>query len=502
LSRSERKRWHHTSPLAAIFYLGRVFETIAKNAVQTFAPLAAFLIASEGSLATRIGIGLTAFFTITIVSSIVRYWFFRYRITDDAVLIREGVFKKTQLDIKFDRIQAINTQQNVVYRYFDLVTVKFDTAGSSKQEGSLPAIKTELAESLKERIRRERPLVVADDEGADSGIDHAPILTLDKADMVRIGLSSNRALIILVLLGPLAEQLESKIGESIDSTVIEAALESGRFTILVGVGTALVVVVSVFLLLMVASIVGAFLRYHRFRLITDEDVLRSTGGLLTRHEHSVNLAKVQTLEARQNMMLRIFDRYRMRAKQATSGRKGGSKHFVIPLCTPDQLPEIDQEVFGDEFPDVEMRPKSDVFKPISVRYIRSRMLLGGILPTLIVTSLLFVIAGPIALLSLLWLPTCGLIVWTLYKKRGYFVSEEGLVLRRGFIGYRTNAFLYRKVQRINVTQTLLQERNGLATMRFYMASGTLKLPYVDYGLAKQLRDYVLYKVESSQLAWH
>lgn len=502
MSRSEPKRWHHTSPLAAIFYLGRIFETIAKNAIPTFAPLAAFLIASEGNLATRIGIGLAAFFTITIVSSIVRYWFFRYRITDDAVLIRDGVFKKTQLDIKFDRIQAINTQQNVIYRYFDLVTVKFDTAGSSKQEGSLPAIKSTLAESLKERIRREKTLIDDDSEESESETDREPILTLDNADMVRIGLSSNRALIILVLLGPLAEQLESKIGESIDSTVIEAALESGRFSILAGVGLAMAVVVSVFLLLMLASIVGAFLRYHRFHLTTDEDVLRSTGGLLTRHEHSVNLAKIQTLEARQNMMLRFFDRFRMRAKQATSGKQGRNKHFVIPLCTLAQLPEIDKEVFGYEFPDVEMRPKSNVFKPISVRYVRSRILLGGILPTLMGTSLFFAIAGPVALLCLLWLPICTLIVWTLYKKRGYFVSKDGLVLRRGFIGYRTNAFLYRKVQRVNVTQTWLQERKGLATMRFYMASGTLKLPYVDHELAKHLRDYALYKAESSQLAWH
>lgn len=502
MSKSERKRWLHTSPLAAIFYLGRIFETIAKNAVQTFAPLAAFLFASEGNLATRIGIGLAAFFTITIISSIVRYWFFRYRISDDAILIREGVFKKTQLDIKFDRIQAINTQQNVIYRYFDLVTVKFDTAGSSKQEGSLPAIKSEFADSLKERIRQEKPSAVNDDQEEELETNHSPILTLDTGDMVRIGLSSNRAFIFLVLLGPLAEQLESKVGEAIDSTVIAAGLESGRFSLVGGVGLTLAAVVSVFLLLMIASIVGAFLRYHQFRLVTDEDVLRSTGGLLTRHEHSVNLAKVQTLEARQNMMLRFFDRYRMRAKQATSGKQGRNKQFIIPLCTPGQLPEIDREVFRDEFPDIEMRPKSDVFKPISVRYVRSRMLFAGILPTLIATGLFFPIAGPVALLCLLWLPICALIVWTLYKKRGYFVSTEGLVLRRGFIGYRTNAFLYRKVQRINVTQTLLQERKGLATMRFYMASGTLKLPYVDYQLAKQLRDYVLYKVESSQLAWH
>ena len=117
------------------------------------APLAALLFASKGDLVDRIIFGIVAFVLITIIGAFIRYWFFRYRIEDDSILIREGVLKKTQLDIKFDRIQAINTQQNIIYRQFDLVTVQIDTAGSAKQEGHLPAIKSSLADSLKTRIR-------------------------------------------------------------------------------------------------------------------------------------------------------------------------------------------------------------------------------------------------------------------------------------------------------------------------------------------------------------
>jgi len=112
--------------------------------VQTLAPLVAFLVAYEGNLFWKVVFGVTAIVTITIAISIIRYWFFRYQITDDSILIREGVIKKTQLDIKFDRIQAINTKQNILDRAFDLVTVKIDTAGSSKQEGHLPAIRKAL----------------------------------------------------------------------------------------------------------------------------------------------------------------------------------------------------------------------------------------------------------------------------------------------------------------------------------------------------------------------
>jgi hypothetical protein len=35
-----------------------------------------------------------------------------------------------------------------------------------------------------------------------------------------------------------------------------------------------------------------------------------------------------------------------------------------------------------------------------------------------------------------------------------------------------------------------------------MASGSVRIPYIEHEKAKQLRDYILYKVESSQRAWH
>lgn len=502
MSKADRKRWRRTSPLAAIFYLGRIFETIAKNAVQSLAPLVAYLVATEGPIVFRITVGAALFFTVVLFASVMRYWFFRYRITDDSVLIREGVLKKKQLDIKFDRIQAINTQQNVIYRYFDLVTVKFDTAGSAKQEGNLPAIKSDLAESLKERIRRDRPVTMNEDGEEEPEPSARPILSLTNGDMVRIGLSSNRALIFLVLLGPLMDQIDKRVETVIQSGAVDFVTNGTDVTLATGLVLAAMAAIAFVLFLVLASVVGAFLRYHNFTLVADEDVLRSTGGLLTRHEHSVNLAKIQTLEARQNPVLRLFRRFRLRAKQASSGRPGKGKHFVIPLCTEQQLAELDKEVFRDEFEHVEMQPGSADFQPIHRRYMRSRILLTGILPAVLFSSMFVALGGVGGLVLLLWIPVDAFFVWMLYRKFGFIVNDEGVVLRRGLFGIRVSAFLHRKVQRVSVTQTISQERRGLATLRFYMASGSLKLPYIEHELAKQIRDFMLYRVESSRLAWH
>ncbi|MCZ6911743.1 MAG: PH domain-containing protein, partial [Proteobacteria bacterium] len=140
MSVADKGNWLHTSPLAAVFYLGKIYQTIVKNLVPSLAPAFVLLVASGGDLTSKIGFGLAAFVLVTTTAAFLRYWFFRYRITGNSVLIRDGVLKKTQLDIQFDRIQAISTQQNVIFRAFGLVTIKLDTAGSAKQEGHLPAV--------------------------------------------------------------------------------------------------------------------------------------------------------------------------------------------------------------------------------------------------------------------------------------------------------------------------------------------------------------------------
>lgn len=512
MSTAKDHDWHRTSPLAAIFYLGKIYQTIAQNAVPSLAPLVAFLFASEGDLMSKTVIGATVFFLLTVAGAILRYLFFRYRITDDSVLIREGVFNKTQLDIKFDRIQAINTRQSFIFRTFGLVTIMLDTAGSGKQEGHIPAVKAAISDSLKERIQRTVParpdVGEAENDAGNESVRDEParrLLWLRIPEIARIGLSSNRALIFLVFLGPLLQQLGNTVEEEIEEGIENgslAAAEVAQAGVALGIGYVIMIVFAVLLFLVAASVLGAFLRYHRFELVSDKHVLRSTGGLLTRHEHSINLAKVQTVVVGQNVMLRLFRRFRLQAQQASSGSAQASKSFIIPLCNADQLTNLASEIFGEEYRDAVLDPGAADFLPVAIQYFRTRVLLIGVLPAVILTLALAAPTGFYSLLFLLWIPVGAYVSWRLFKGYGIFVATDGLALRRGFLGYQVSSFLHRKVQRISLSQTTLQRRKGLATLRFYLASGSIKLPYVDFHKACQLRDYVLYRVESSQVAWH
>lgn len=504
MSRTDRGGWQRTSPLAAVFYLGKIYQALAKNAIQSLAPLAALLVAFEGNTVTKLITGIGIFVLATVVHAILRYWFFRYRIDDDSILIREGVFNRKQLDIKFERIQGISTTQNIVFRLFGLVTVNFDTAGSSRSEGSLPAIELPLADSLRDRIRRtpSRPDDAADLPSVEAASNARTLIRLTGGDMVRIGLSSGRVFLVLVLIGPLSEYIGDETERWVEESALLQALGAAHISYSTGIAFGLLIVVGILVILLAASVAGAFLRYHRYVLVADEDVLRSSGGLLTRNEHAVNRAKIQSLYVIQNFMLLLFKRVRLRARQATSGRSVASSRFDIPVCDFDSLSDIGFEIFQQEGAGLTLEPRSPSFESISRYYLRSRVAIYGVLPAMLAAAALWAAAGMAALLVLLWIPLTGMAAWRKYRRYGVAFAPDGLAVRSGFIGYRVVLWLHRKVQRVSITQSPFQRRRQLATIRFYLAAGSVKIPFVDYRAARQLRDYALYAVESSQLAWH
>ena len=150
-------------------------------------------------------------------------------------------------------------------------------------------------------------------------------------------------------------------------------------------------------------------------------------------------------------------------------------------------------------PSTEMRKG---FKEKALDVMRLQALGFGALPALVAALLLSPLLGFGALFAALWVPIGFLIALQRYRRLGLQISSQGLAFRNGFIGYRVVAHLLRKVQRVSVSQSPFQRRKGLASIRLYLASGTLKIPYLAMADAQALRDYILYKVEVSDRAWH
>jgi len=505
MSQADRDGWQQASPLAVLFYIGQILRGVARNLFQAVVPAAAVVISTGWTTRDRLYSLAGALLVVLVLVAVGRWLRFRFRIDEEGIRIRQGIFQREELDIGYGRIQGINTTQNPIYRLFGLVDLKLDTAGSATAEGHLPAISAGLGEALQRRIRRRREEKAQPEAGPETGDadEDETLLTLSSGDMVRIGLTGNGALILLAVLAPVADQLGERAGPWLERTFAPAAETLQNLSPAAAAAVFAAGLLAAAVILTGIAVLGAFLRHHRYTLTTDGEVLRSRGGLLTTHQHSMGLGKLQVLRVRQGPLLRLFGAFRLVARQAASHAVNARKSFLIPLARPAFVERAPALFFGDEGKDLSLRVDGDAYHPISRRYVRSRTLLFGGVGA---AAALFVFGGNGAwaagAITAVLAPT---IAWALTRRRhsrwGLALTADAAVVRRGFVGTTLQAFLLRKVQRVDIVQSPFQRRHGLVTLQFVLAAETITVPWIDEAVARPLCDWVLYRVESSRLAW-
>ena len=520
--------WQRTSPFAIVFFIGGTARS-ARSIIHLVAMFGALAVLIERQPAAILVIpfGVLA----VIAGGVLQYWFFRFRLEDDRILIRQGVFQKTSLDLPFDRVQGINVERSLLDRILGLVTVSLDTAGSVTAEGQLPSVKTELADWLRTRVGAGHPPRDADaareDDGQPAGAVTratarrvgAPgkvVLKLTAGDIIRIGLANRNIVLVAAILGLFGELMQ------INVSAVESAVESAEAAFQAvddRVRTLLVVgfVLAGLAVALALAIGGAFLRHHDFTLWREGTAFRSRAGLLTQKEVVVETAKIQQVTLSQNLLLRLFRGFRLRALPAALLPGQGVEEtgigmvevLEVPFLKDPKAEELRSKVFGSEGGSLTLLPRSRAFIRVSPHYIRALTMRMSAVSALIAAIILLPIGGArlaVGVGVIMWwlasMPPAALLAWQRWRHQAYLHDDDGLASRSGFFGRKVDAFLFRKAQSVSVRQSPLQRRKGLATLQVQLACGQVSVPYMDHGTACRLRDCMLYRAESSRRRWH
>ena len=238
--------WQRLSPFAIVSFLGTAVKIFGRGAIQGIIPiLAAVLLLRDDeplNFARLLPI-LGGILLLVVVIAVIQWAYFKFRIAEDRLLIRNGFIRKTALDLPYERVQGINVERSLVDRIIGLVSVTLDTAGSVQAEGKLPSIRTEVADHLRASVAALSPGLEdnapegdageARDSGAeglptDAGADavagagvgtSAPararlatqphwgrvLLKLGPADMVRIGVANRNFIFVAAMVGILTD---------------------------------------------------------------------------------------------------------------------------------------------------------------------------------------------------------------------------------------------------------------------------------------------------------
>nr|WP_055507896.1 PH domain-containing protein [Nonomuraea pusilla] len=423
-------------------------------------------------------------FVYLTAAEIVRWRTTRYRVGDEQVEIRSGLFWRRHVAIPRDRLRTVDLTSGPVHRVFGLAIVTMGTGQAlrtdRRDQVKLDAVAVAEAERLREELLpRSRPAAPPQEAAASTVTPAEEIARLDPAWVRYAPLSP---LVFVIGLAPLSQayNLAERLGIPVDL----GGAVLGAVAFLRSVPRWLLVVLAA--LVLVAGVVGTVLLFAeawwRFRLERDQrtGTLRVGRGLLTTRSFTLEERRLRGAELIEPVMLRWGGGARLKAvasglRQTLDGPRGGSGALLPPAPLRVAHATAASVLRERESPLLPARLRPHPRAALRRRLLRAALASGAAVAA---AATLAALAGgsagwAAAVAGLLAVPVSVLLAVDAYRSLGHALAGAYLVIRSGVLRRRTVALQRKGVIGWTVTRSPLQRRSGLATIAATTAAGTL-----------------------------
>lgn len=450
------------------------------------------------TLVALIGLPL-ALITHTFLS----WWYFKYQVSGHSLHIRDGIFKRKQLTLDFDRIQQADVREPWYFRPFKLAILGVESAGSDSKEVELAGLAVARAYQLKDQMlavtvsSADTTTQVLKNEGASSGQQTKPAsptfqLRLPLSEIARYGLIYNPILLLIpILLYPLSQadlfdnylmpQLEALTDSILQYTESEYAWLGLVFVLL-----------AVLAIVVVLSVILAIVRFYNFTLQAGQGRYHTKSGLLNVTTRSFQYVRLQRVIIQQSIIARLLRRVSLRVNQTGHGRsQQQDKVFFVPVLNPTRLEQLSTKL-ALEKPDLQPIHKASIILPwvLSVIFISfAAYLISGF--ELTVTLHAAWISGIIALA----------VHWASWYRRGIWLGNHWLITQHGMLGKQQRFIPGNKIQALTLRQGPWLRLWGSATLYVYSAAGRETISWLPYAELVALRDSLLTRCATFEGRW-
>ncbi len=451
--------------------------------------------------------GLVAICVLGAVS-IWQYYTYRFRIGVDSLEIRSGLLERSLRQIPFARIHNVGLHQTLLHRIFGVAEVRLESAGGIKPEAEMRVLKLEDALALEALVRRrtggaDAAPTTSTDGAAVSGI--SLLHTLSTAEVVRVGLISNRGLIVVggayLAMNQFGSQMTSDLIESWGRALFGMVDSYGRGH---EVAATMFLILLFLVLLRAFSVLLALLQYSGFRLEEHGRRLTLERGLLTRMRTSTPRRRIQSWTLREGMLHRLFKRRTLEVGTAVldngSHSQPRSLREIAPVATPQRCDELIRHLA----PQVQWPPQTwhRLHRWTYARLFVPQLLLASLLGTVALWNF-----GPLGLVFVaLWVPWVAYITWQHATHAGYAIDERMVATRSGWWTREWRFAEIAKLQAIRYGQSPLERRLGMATLLLDTAGGNalaepLRLRFLPEADARALQARLGREIARSTLRW-
>jgi putative membrane protein len=423
---------------------------------QFVVPLVALLIFGRGDrneLWSLVGVG------VLVLVAVWRYFTYRFGVVGDTLVVRSGLLERSLRVIPFARIHNVALQQSVLHRVFGVAEVRLESAGGQKPEAEMRVLKLSDALALEALVRRRGAAI----ETAAAAPESTPLLSLPPREIVRLGLVSNRGLIVVgAAIGGLSQfspRLVPNLVEGWSEWMLGWAWDNGAdspaYLAVAGISLALLVIA----LLRVFSILLALLQYYGFNLSEAGRRLTVERGLLGRWRTSASRRRIQAWTLREGVMHRLLQRRSLDVDTAVAEQQNQQRALreLAPVATPDACDALIAHLLPrSAWPRLEWRALP--------RRAWWRLAWPGVPFNLILATVATWFLGPWGLLALLWLPWSAYLARRHIRAAGYAVDGELVAVREGWWSRHWRFAELDKLQALSLTRNPLDRRCGTATL--------------------------------------
>ncbi|WJG08030.1 PH domain-containing protein [Aliiglaciecola sp. LCG003] len=497
--------WQRLSPIAILYFIASGIKLAAGNMIYIVPALAI----SYSTLQEKPHVWLPvviAVIAFIVLSSVLQYVFYTFRLKGQTVEIRSGVLSKKNINLPFERIQNVTIEQPLYYRLNNHACLQLDTAGSAKQEAKIVALPMDYAKYLKSQILQQKSIQI-NEPSAEEKQPQSPTEQLINSrsikDLILHGITNNRVWIILGVLAPVYDDIASYMVSWLDSIGIDYQsyfdIQTQSIWQVALTGLLLIIIVAGSLSLL--SVLGSIVMFYQYTLHKTDDKYVRRSGLFTRQEVTMRLSRLQLLVFKQDWLDVLLGRINLEMKQNSSAGQHANQiqqnnKIIVPSVTHHQALAISEDA-------LELNQLRNVeFNSISKRFIW-RQIIYWLLPLNILASgFVLTHANPFGLVIVEIVTFVALVlIWCRWKRWGYAADPKYFYIRKGLFGVNHYCFANYKVQQSKFVQNPIMRRHNLANIVFILASGSLAIPFMPAKVAKDFLANTLQIVSQQKRSW-
>ncbi|HEY9577645.1 MAG TPA: PH domain-containing protein [Pseudobacillus sp.] len=412
-------------------------------------------------------IGLAVVILFVLISGIVKWLRFTYRLEENELKIEYGLFIKKKRYIPVERIQSLDLSEGLLHRMFGLVRIRVETAGAgseSESEAELTAITKADAHTLQQLINQgKRRGNVMDIQGA----------ILEKAEVDSRGEVFYQARLSELLLlaatsggiGVVISAVFAFLAQFQDIIPYEKIFkEASHF---VEMGT-IVIGLVVFLALFVAWIISiglTLLKYARFTLSKGEENVVVQKGLVEKQQLTIPIDRIQGITILENPLRQALGYCSVHLESAggTAEDKDSASMIIMPMVKKDKA----LTMLADLFPEYCFSARLTVLPARAAsRYIGRACLY--IVPPSIAAAWIF---WPFGIWILTAFVLVGLYGFARFRAVGWNIKGSQLTVRTRKASLKTIFILRTRIQSLEMIETWRQRQRNLASVHSVIRSG-------------------------------